>query len=113
MTIYCEWFYDKEKKGVTRIARYLYEKQTGEPIPQGYVISHKNGDVCDNSPNNLQCVPAGHQAIDGAKIRWIRTRLNRVRQVDILAFCEETLARETADYEWHRNGRRLPYPSAE
>ena len=38
------------------LARKIYEEFTGELVPKGHVVFHKDGDKRNNSPLNLECV---------------------------------------------------------
>ena len=38
------------------MARKIFEDFSGELVPKGSVVVHKDGDKCNNSPLNLECV---------------------------------------------------------
>jgi hypothetical protein len=42
-------------RGVTYLHRYVWEKFNG-PIPEGYVIHHKDRDTTNNALENLECI---------------------------------------------------------
>ena len=59
--------------------RAVYEKHFG-PIPKGYHIHHKNGDMFDNRPENLEAVrPVDHSRTHFKRYRrdetgeWLKT----------------------------------------
>lgn len=58
-----------------RLHRYLWQKANG-PIPKGYHVHHINGDLSDNSIENLECLsPSDH-----AKHHWTLDEYRAVKR---------------------------------
>lgn len=61
------WRHDKWKQAPVALHRQIYIDNFG-PIPDGYHIHHKDGDTENNSPENLQALPAKvHISIESRK----------------------------------------------
>ena len=57
--------------------RYIYEhhlvwwKNTGQPVPEGYVVHHKNEDMHDNRFENLELIESEqHKKLHGHFPHW-------------------------------------------
>lgn len=74
--------------------RYVWQYYNG-PIPEGYVIHHKDGNKANNDITNLECIPRGtHSRLHGQLLTdeqrdWRRNNIN-------------TKARPKA-IEWHKS----------
>ena len=86
--------YFVEQKHRIAMHRYVWEYYNG-PIPEGYVIHHKDKNKANNDISNLECIPRGkHSRLHGAELtqeerEWRRNNLN-------------TNARPKA-VEWHKS----------
>jgi len=61
-------------------ARYYYQTFIA-PIPPGHVVTHKNGNVLDDSPGNLQTIPRGKLSSQNSKNRYKKPSGNKIFDV--------------------------------
>ena len=88
-----------QKRGWVLLHRKLWYDANG-PIPPGRVIHHKNGDITDNRPSNLECISrAKHTMAHGGLDEYNATRgpWNKGTAKHIVLICPEC----------HRKFRRL------
>ena len=75
----------------------IWEFYSGKTVPQGYEIHHKDGNVFNNSFENLECVPrAEHRKITNYKTERVKKHLDSIR--DLAADWH----RSEEGREWHR-----------
>lgn len=58
----------RNANGERRQYNKAWQDHFGVKIPEGFVIHHKDGDIKNNVPNNLLCLPRDEHA----RLHWIR-----------------------------------------
>lgn len=95
------------KRDGDREHRVVWEEAHG-PIPKGYHVHHRNGDITDNRLENLELMSAGdhtrhHNKNETAEMRFHRTRGWRGKKQPT-----EMVAKRVASTEWHNKNRPRP-----
>lgn len=50
------YVYIKTERGRELYSHYLWRKRTGEEVPEGYIIRHKDGNTTNHEIDNLMCI---------------------------------------------------------
>ena len=50
------YVYIKTERGRELYSHYLWRQRTGEEVPEGYIIRHKDGNTTNHEKNNLMCI---------------------------------------------------------
>lgn len=97
------------KIGSEREHRVIWEQAHG-PIPDGYIIHHRNGDITDNRLENLELMMRAdhsrhHNKQETSEARFVRTRGWRGRKQPA-----DMVAKRVASTKerWAKNGRKRP-----
>ena len=56
------YVYIKTERGRELYSHYLWRKRTGEEVPEGYIIRHKDGNTTNHEKDNLMCISRAENA---------------------------------------------------
>lgn len=101
---------DYLKIGGERVHRLVWEEAHGRPVPDGYLVHHRNENKKDNRPENLKLMTVAehnqyHKSQESPEARFVRTRGWRGRKQP-----PDMVARRVAATKarWAENGRKRP-----
>ena len=107
----------KEGYHSQKLHRLIWEKHYG-PIPEGYVIHHKDGNKLNNNISNLECMPNGdhsrlHDALKdfrcGATPSF-ETKVKSSKKQNSSGYFRVVIrtrgGRDYYEYHWYEDGKR-------
>ena len=85
----------------TKLHRAIWEKYTGQSIPDGYHIHHIDGNTFNNDISNLVCVSEKeHLSLHAQKSKWVGSEENKQQLIKAQELAKKWHASEEG-HKWH------------